>query len=102
LLDVPCSGLGVLKRNPDTKWKLTLESVRATQTLQQDIIANYSDMLKPHSEMVYATCSILPSENEKQVQQFLSTHQSYQLMEDKTIYPSQHESDGFYMARLKN
>lgn len=100
LLDVPCSGLGVLKRNPDAKWKLTesfLETIRETQ---RHILADYSTMLKPGGIMVYATCSILPSENQDQVQQFLREHSEFELLAEKKILPSQ-GFDGFYLAKMK-
>lgn len=100
LLDVPCSGLGVLKRNPDAKWKLTPETIERTKKLQQEIVSNYSKMLKPGGTMVYSTCSILPSENNAQVALFLSTHKDFELLKEKTILPSQ-GFDGFYMALLK-
>ena len=55
LLDVPCSGLGVLKRNPDAKWKLSLDFVNKIRELQQHIIGDYCDMLKPGGLMVVST-----------------------------------------------
>lgn len=100
LLDVPCSGTGVLKRNPDAKWKLSLEFIEKIRELQQHIIRDYCDMLKPGGLMVYSTCSILPSENEAQVQRFLSGNNRFELVEEKHIFPSE-GFDGFYMALLR-
>jgi 16S rRNA (cytosine967-C5)-methyltransferase len=100
LLDVPCSGLGVLRRNPDAKWKLNPEFIQKIKHTQQEIIRNYSCMVKPGGIMVYATCSILPGENQEQVEQFLKTDKSFELMEDRKIMPSD-GFDGFYMAKLK-
>lgn len=100
LLDVPCSGIGVLKRNPDAKWKLSVEFLQKIRELQQHIIRDYCDMLKPGGLMVYSTCSILPSENENQVQQFLLENNRFELVEEKHIYPSE-GFDGFYMALLE-
>lgn len=100
LLDVPCTGLGVIKRNPDAKWKLSLEFVSEIQKTQQEIISNYSQMLKQDGIMVYATCSILPSENQKQVELFLEKNKNFELLEDRKILPSE-GFDGFYMAKLK-
>jgi 16S rRNA (cytosine967-C5)-methyltransferase len=99
LLDVPCSGLGVLKRNPDAKWKLSEAFMTRIRTTQQEIISNYSKILKPGGQMVYSTCSILPSENEEQVKTFLEGS-GFELMEEKKILPSE-GFDGFYMARLR-
>ncbi|MBL7902188.1 MAG: methyltransferase domain-containing protein [Bacteroidia bacterium] len=99
LLDVPCSGSGVLKRNPDAKWKLSEESIIRTKALQQKILNEYCNMLKPGGELVYSTCSIFPSENQQQVSAFLKRHPEFELKEEKTLLPSE-GFDGFYMARL--
>ena len=101
LLDVPCSGLGVLKRNPDAKWKLTPDFLDELQHIQLKILSEYSSMLKPGGLMVYATCSILPTENEQQVSAFIEQHPSdYTLVKDLRVMPSQ-GYDGFYMALIK-
>ncbi len=101
LLDVPCSGLGVLRRNPDTKWKLTEESMKELLDQQKNILNNYSTMLKPGGLMVYSTCSILPSENTEQVQKFLELNPQFNLLKEKSIYPIRDGYDGFYMALIK-
>src|SRR5690606_6641604 len=103
LLDVPCSGLGVLKRNPDTKWKLTPESIDKVVAVQQEIIQNYSSLLKPGGIMVYATCSILPIENQDQVTAFLESErgQNFELLEDQKVLAHESGFDGFYIAKLK-
>lgn len=101
LLDVPCSGLGVIKRNPDSKEKLTLDFIDEIKQVQQNILSTYSSMLKKGGELVYATCSLLPSENRMQVDQFLSTNAEFELIKDKQIWPSETGFDGFYMALLK-
>jgi len=101
LLDVPCSGLGVLRRNPDAKWKLSNEEIDRLIIEQQDILSRYSAIVKPGGKLVYATCSILPSENENQVQKFLSTHgDQWTLEEELKINPAETGHDGFYAARL--
>ena len=101
LLDVPCSGMGVLKRNPDAKWKLDAGFIERLQHTQQEIVSNYSSMVKVGGKMVYATCSIFPSENEKQVEKFLAAHPNFELEEMKTVLPSESGFDGFFMARMK-
>jgi 16S rRNA (cytosine967-C5)-methyltransferase len=101
LLDVPCSGIGVLKRNPDAKWKLSIPFVDKVKELQQHILNDYCDMLKVGGLMVYSTCSILPSENENQVRKFLlEKKDGFELVEEKHILPSE-GFDGFYMALIK-
>lgn len=101
LLDVPCSGLGVLKRNPDAKWKLSAAFIEEIQITQANILKEYAEMLKPEGMMVYATCSILPSENEQQVAAFIAQKPNkYALLKDLRVMPSQ-GYDGFYMALIK-
>lgn len=100
LLDVPCSGIGVIKRNPDAKWKLDIDFIDRVRKTQAEIIDSYSRMLKPDGLMVYATCSILPSENRKQVDTFLENHPDFYLVKDRAVMPSE-GFDGFYMAALK-
>ena len=101
LLDVPCSGLGVLRRNPDAKWKLKPEFIENIKVVQQEIIQNYSKMLKNGGIMVYATCSIMPTENNLQVQKFLSNNPDFKLLSEIKTSPQVDNMDGFYMATLK-
>jgi 16S rRNA (cytosine967-C5)-methyltransferase len=102
LLDVPCSGLGVLRRNPDAKWKLSEEFIERVRQIQADILQNYAKMARPEAKIIYATCSILPSENAQQIEKFLQSEpgQAWQVEAEKTIMPQQEGFDGFYMARL--
>lgn len=100
LLDVPCSGLGVLKRNPDAKWKLSPGFLDEVKQEQARILDTYPAMLKPQGLMVYATCSILPSENERQVDTFLTAHPDFTRLDERKILPSE-GFDGFYMALLQ-
>lgn len=103
LLDVPCSGMGILRRNPDSKWKLTPESIEQLRTTQQDILQSYSPIVKSGGRMVYATCSILPSENQDQVTAFLASPAgtNFQLITEKRILPQDEGFDGFYIALLE-
>lgn len=103
LIDAPCSGLGVLSRNPDAKWKLQPEFIETLKTTQQQILTQYSKMVKSGGKMVYATCSVLPSENEEQVQKFLTSEEGkpFKLEKEKKILSSETGYDGFYMALLK-
>jgi len=103
LLDAPCSGLGVLRRNPDTKWKLTPEFLDEIRQTQAEILIQYSKMVKVGGRMVYATCSILPSENELQIEKFLTTDSGkmFKLVKELKLTPSQFGFDGFYIALLE-
>ena len=101
LLDVPCSGLGVLKRNPDTKWGDTPGTLTKLYEMQANILENYSKMVKVGGKLVYSTCSIMPVENEVQINVFLKKHRDEFALEDQhTVLPSKTGFDGFYMARL--
>ncbi len=103
LLDVPCSGLGVLKRNPDTKWKLSLETIEQVKKIQEEILGSYHTMLKPGGIMVYATCSILPSENQDQVAKFLASEigKNFELLSEQRVLAQESGFDGFYIAKIK-
>ena len=102
LIDAPCSGLGVLKRNPDSKWKLQPDFLNKIKDTQSKILKQYSKLIKENGKIVYATCSILPSESEHQINNFLKSEegQDFKLEEEKKISPLASGFDGFYMARL--
>ena len=104
LIDAPCSGLGVLRRNPDAKWKLQPEFLDQIRTTQQEILQQYSKLLKKGGKLVYATCSVLPSENHQQVATFLASEagKDFTLEAEEVIFAHQSGYDGFYMARLIN
>ena len=101
LIDAPCSGIGVLRRNPDSKWKLEPEFVENIIKTQTEILENYSQLVKPGGKLVYATCSIFPSENEKQVHGFLKNHPEFQFEKEHKVSPAKSGFDGFYMALMK-
>ncbi|WP_298420062.1 methyltransferase domain-containing protein [uncultured Kordia sp.] len=101
LIDAPCSGLGVLRRNPDAKWKIQPDFLEKVKNTQQDILQRYSRMVKSGGKLVYATCSILPSENQEQVEKFLASNEDFTFVEDKKILASESGFDGFYMALLE-
>lgn len=102
LLDVPCTGLGVLRRNPDAKWRLNEEDVAEINKEQYQILTSYSAMTKKGGQLVYATCSILPSENEKQVAKFLKEKNGdWSLLKEIHLRPDIEGFDGFYAALLQ-
>ncbi|WP_286968832.1 RsmB/NOP family class I SAM-dependent RNA methyltransferase [Flavobacterium sp. UBA4854] len=103
LIDAPCSGLGVLKRNPDSKWKLQPEFIDNIRKVQSEVLESYSKIVKPGGKLVYATCSVLPSENQEQVEKFLKTEigQQFTFIEDRKMLASESGFDGFYMALLE-
>jgi 16S rRNA (cytosine967-C5)-methyltransferase len=103
LIDAPCSGLGVLKRNPDAKWKLKPEFIDNMRKIQAEVLESYSKIVKPGGKLVYATCSILPSENQEQIAHFLTTDigKEFNFVKDQKILASESGFDGFYMALLE-
>ena len=103
LIDAPCSGLGVLRRNPDAKWKMQPEFIEKIKKTQAEILSSYSRMVKSGGKLVYATCSILPSENQDQVTKFLASEsgKEFSLIKDNKILSHQTGYDGFYMALLE-
>ncbi|MDA0380148.1 MAG: class I SAM-dependent methyltransferase, partial [Bacteroidetes bacterium] len=100
LVDAPCTGLGVLRRNPDAKWKIDAAFLERVVETQKEILATYAQMVKPQGKLVYATCSILPQENEDQVKHFLASEegQKFKLIQQQHLYPSTDHYDGFFMA----
>ena len=103
LIDAPCSGLGVVRRNPDSKWKLKPEFIEDIKKVQKQVLQKYASMVKPGGKLVYATCSILPSENEKQIETFLKSDmgQKFKFVKDQSILAHKSGYDGFYMALLE-
>ena len=103
LIDAPCSGIGVLRRNPDSKWKLQPEFLDNIRKVQQDILQKYSKMVKSGGKLVYATCSVLPSENQNQITEFLASEsgKDFKLIKDNKVFAHTSGFDGFYMALLE-
>lgn len=100
LADVPCSGTGTLRRNPDAKWKIDAPMIERLVQQQREIVAAALEHVKPGGRLVYATCSLLPEENQSQVAYFLQTH-SLQLERELALFPEEGGTDGFFAAVLK-
>jgi 16S rRNA (cytosine967-C5)-methyltransferase len=101
LLDVPCSGTGVLHRNPDLRWRLSETMLKELMEKQKQILSQYSKILKKDGRMVYATCSLLTCEGEEQIAWFLQQNpDTFQLVEEKRFSPAKDGFDGFYAAVL--
>ncbi len=114
LLDAPCSGLGTLHKRPDIRWRKTYESIRELFPLQRELLEQTATWVKPQGILVYATCTLNLSENEKIVKSFLETHSNWsvQIPWDLTsknfatpegwikVYPHVWDMDGFFMVRL--
>jgi 16S rRNA (cytosine967-C5)-methyltransferase len=102
LIDAPCTGLGVLRRNPNAKWKVDADLLERVKQTQQQILSAYASIVKPGGKMIYATCSILKDENQEQVEQFLKSSKGteFTLEKDHFVSPAKSGFDGFYMARM--
>ena len=90
----------MFRRNPDDKIKLSAEKLEKLVVTQQKILATYPEMLKKGGIMVYATCSVLPIENEQQINRFIEENPNFKLIESKSILTSETGYDGFFMAKL--
>lgn len=124
LLDVPCLGLGVLKRKPDIKWQRKKEDIESISNTQYDILNVCSKYLKVGGELVYSTCSILNTENKDIIFEFLKKNENFEIekikleqnnnenvsenylkkyiIEDKFLQVYQNErTDGFFICKLR-
>lgn len=119
LVDAPCSGLGTLRRNPDLKWRQSPESVEELKLKQSAILQSAARLVKPGGRLVYATCSLLPEENEGIVDAFLAANEGFQRVnageilrrqevdvgvmadDDLRLTPERHDTDGFFAAVME-
>ena len=88
LLDVPCSGSGAWRRNPDAKWRLTPEILDAHVVRQRRLLDKGASLVRGGGRLIYATCSILPAENEEQIDAFLAAHGEFALRPVGEIWPA--------------
>ena len=101
LLDVPCLGIGVIKRKPDIKWQRKKEDVEEITKIQKQILNNCSKYLKKGGNIVYSTCSILCAENERIIQEFLEKNENFEIVENTEICIfSDMEKDGFFICKM--
>lgn len=116
LVDVPCSGLGTLHRHPDIRWRQTPENIQELSRLQQEILTQAAQWVKPQGTLVYATCTLNPTENQQIIETFLTHHPQWNREPPSTdwlfspfvtsskgieILPHEHHMDGFFMVKLK-
>ena len=103
LIDAPCSGLGVIRRNPAIKWHMNPKKIIELEELQKDILNKNAPLVKKGGVMVYATCSIFPNENKLQIADFINSKEgeAFELIKDQTFLSNESSFDGFYIAKLK-
>ncbi|ARU62382.1 16S rRNA (cytosine(967)-C(5))-methyltransferase [Tumebacillus avium] len=118
LLDAPCSGLGVIKRKPDLKWRKVPGDISEIAELQRDLLNTVAPALRPGGVLVYSTCTVMPEENIDVVRAFLAEHPDFEpdpiaphlmdvlhgaIQDDCAVQlmPQQFDSDGFFIARLR-
>ena len=101
LLDVPCTGIGVIRKKPDIKWTRKPEDIDELSNIQEQILNTCSNYLKKGGRMVYSTCTIFKRENHMQIEKFLSEHSDFKLIEEINLYPHINNTDGFYIAVLE-
>jgi len=118
LVDAPCTGLGTLRRNPDLKFRQTVEGIAELNAKQRSILAAAAGLVKPGGRLVYGTCSLLVEENESIVNEFLAAHPDFQLVKASDVLerqgvkvpgmgeflqlrPHVHDTDGFFAAVME-
>jgi 16S rRNA (cytosine967-C5)-methyltransferase len=121
LVDAPCSGLGTLRRNPDLKWRHGVDSVARLVQVQASILESAARLVKAGGTLVYATCSVLPNENQEIVRAFVAAHPEFELVAAREVLATQkiivpesaerdgclqllphlHQTDGFFAAYLR-
>ncbi len=101
LVDAPCSGTGVVRRNPDIKWHIRPEGLAETIGTQQEILTKYSPLCKVGGELIFAVCSLFPQEGSEAIRQFISSNPNWSITEEKHLPVKRNGGDGFYMVKLK-
>ena len=98
--DVPCSGSGTWRRDPEGKWSITLRDYQKLLSIQENILTTAAQLVRANGRLVYATCSVLKDENKTQIQKFLANSNEWVFEQEKLFMPNE-LGDGFYYATLK-
>lgn len=101
ICDLPCSGLGVLAKKTDIRYKMSKEQQEELVQLQRDILSAVHSYVKPGGTLVYSTCTININENEGNVSWILEQYPEFELVEQKQLFPGEISNDGFFLAKLK-
>lgn len=100
IADLPCSGLGVLKKKPDIRYRMTREQQEELSRLQRQILSNACQYVKPGGTLLYSTCTVNKIENEDNTAWFLQNHREFSLAKERQIFPGESCGDGFYLAKM--
>lgn len=100
ICDLPCSGLGVMGKKTDIRYRMTPEKQRELVQLQRDILRTVCGYVKPGGTLVYSTCTIHTGENEENVEWFLREHPEFTLVSREQMFPGDWGSDGFFIAKM--
>ncbi len=100
LVDAPCSGLGVIRRKADLRWKKNPDELKKLPALQEKILSSASKTLKRGGTLLYSTCTITRHENQDVVEKFLAANENFALVEMKTLLPHITNTDGFFFAKF--
>ena len=100
LLDVPCSGIGVIRKKPDIKWTRNEEDLNEIQEIQSNILETCKKYLKKGGTLVYSTCTVFKDENEYRIKDFLENNPDFKLEKEIKLFPNVDGTDGFYIAKL--
>jgi 16S rRNA (cytosine967-C5)-methyltransferase len=101
ICDVPCSGLGVIKKKPEIKLRASKEEAEALPALQLAILENAASCLKPGGRLLYSTCTVIPAENSAVKDKFIKGHPEFELLEESLTLPDETNDDGFYFCVLR-
>ena len=99
--DLPCSGLGVMRRKKDIRYQMTPEKLKSLASLQREILHVVQEYVKPGGTLVYSTCTIHQGENEENVAWFMKEHTGFELISMEQLLPSDGTGDGFFIAKLR-
>lgn len=100
IADLPCSGLGVMGRKPEIRYRITERQQEELAKLQRQILSNACQYVKPGGTLIYSTCTVSKMENEENTAWFLENHREFSLAEERQIFPGEGLGDGFYLAKM--
>lgn len=101
IADLPCSGLGVLGKKPDLKYKITKASQAQLVKLQRELLSVAAEYVRPEGTLIYSTCTIHREENERNAQWFAGRFSDFQLVREQQMLPGRDLGDGFYIAQFR-